>query len=450
VARQKRTTKSLAQRIDVNYLQRPHPFRRWRMICAIAVPSVALLWGGGVALGKHSRPASPGPVSASHAVFGSRCEVCHQSRAGFFHREVKDDKCLACHDGPVHHATQAFTPACASCHTEHRAAMRLASVGDADCVRCHAQLTVRSGRPQFEPAIRNFVGGHPEFRATRAGFRDPGTIKLNHKVHMKPGLKGPNGPVDMQCDDCHRAQGDDRPWPYAGPVTTPTSAQVVPAALTGSIPPHPRPGARMSPIQYKQQCAACHTLQFDRRFNQEAPHDTPDVIHRFLLQKYSDYIAQHPGEVRSTGLNLQRIPQQASPVIARNRDEWIQLRVAEAETLLWQKTCKECHQLRAQQGGLPAVAKSSIPARWFLHANFDHRSHRMLDCLSCHARAASSEETSDVLLPGIAVCQRCHRSQQSPGDNFAEARCFECHSYHNWKDAKPTKGRYTLPQLLGE
>ena len=46
-----RTAKALAQRIDLNYFKRPHPFRRLKLVLSIAVPSAVLLWLGGNAAG---------------------------------------------------------------------------------------------------------------------------------------------------------------------------------------------------------------------------------------------------------------------------------------------------------------------------------------------------------------------------------------------------------------
>jgi len=374
---------------------------------------------------------SAGPVSHAHAVFGSRCELCHVTRAGFFSQQVKDEKCLTCHDGPVHQATQVSTPGCASCHGEHHGAAHLAAVSNNDCARCHADLRTKSGPAHFERTILNFDTKHPEFRAVRADSRDPGTIKLNHEVHLKAGLKGPNGPVQMQCDDCHRAGNDDRPWLYA-----------VPSMATAKSASRPPSAAYMTPITYAQQCAACHLLPFDAHISGSVPHDKPETVREFLVRTYTDYIRQHPGEVKTVWAPLQRIPQQSPPRVARNADEWVQFRVEEAEILQWQKGCKECHSLQQQQP-LPVVAKSAITDRWFQHANFDHRSHRLLDCTSCHTQASKSRETSDVLLPGIKICQQCHRSSES-----AEARCFECHSYHDWSKQKPVKGGYKIPQLI--
>jgi len=46
VARTKLTTKKLAQRIDLSYFKRPHPFRRLRLILSVAAPLAAILWLG--------------------------------------------------------------------------------------------------------------------------------------------------------------------------------------------------------------------------------------------------------------------------------------------------------------------------------------------------------------------------------------------------------------------
>ena len=82
----------------------------------------------------------------SHAVLTKQCASCHVTQAGFFTEKVSDQKCLACHDGAIHQATQTFTPSCASCHADHRGAVRLAATSDANCTQCHANLTTRGLR----------------------------------------------------------------------------------------------------------------------------------------------------------------------------------------------------------------------------------------------------------------------------------------------------------------
>ena len=95
---------------------------------------------------------------------------------------------------------------------------------------------------------------------------------------------------------------------------------------------------------------------------------------------------------------------------------------------------------------LPVVAKSTITTRWLPHAEFDHQAHQMVECASCHEKANESRETSDVLIPGVQTCRQCHHA----GADAAEARCFECHSYHDWSKEKPVAGKYTIKQLAEE
>ena len=54
--------------------------------------------------------------------------------------------------------------------------------------------------------------------AVREGSHDPGTIKLNHALHMRPIRSKPNGPeVQLECGDCHRTAAVKAAWPYEDP-----------------------------------------------------------------------------------------------------------------------------------------------------------------------------------------------------------------------------------------
>ena len=94
-------------------------------------------------------------------------------------------------------------------------------------------------------------------------------------------------------------------------------------------------------------CAACHTLQFDKRFgNEQVPHDKPEVVHAFLLKKFGEYVAAHPEAVHEVNPPDRQLPAQIRvPRVARNAAEWVQFRVDDAEWLLYAKTCKQCHTL---------------------------------------------------------------------------------------------------------
>ena len=446
--RRVRTTKKLAQRIDLQYFTRPHPFRRWRLWLSALVPAAAIAWlaaqrATGLKL------YSSGPLSVSHAVFAKRCELCHNLSRGSFRAEVNDGTCLQCHDAPAHHADQAtFSPTCASCHREHKGAVRLANTRDETCTQCHGDLQIRNGRTQYVASVKSFAKQHPEFVPLRPGGADPGKIKFNHYAHLQPNLAGPHGAVQLDCSDCHRlsAQGV---WPYAMPTSEMASPAVNPTRDMGDI-RRSRAETYMAPVRYAKQCAGCHThdLQFDKRFNEPVPHDRPEVVEAFLRQKYSDYFSSHPTALSEPVALEQSIvaPGRTVPPTPRTSQQWIDLNVMFAERLLFGKGCKVCHTMIEGNGPLPTVARSSIPLRWLPHAVFNHNSHRLLTCIACHNRAPESRASSDILLPGIASCRGCHTAR-GPQQDTANGLCSECHVYHDWKQEKPTNGRYTIPQL---
>ena len=443
-----RTTKKLAQRIDLNYFKRPHPLRHWRFLLSVAVPALAVLWLAWYGIRRDHRVYSAGRLSSAHAVLTRQCAACHVTQAGFFSEKVADQKCQSCHDGSIHHATQVFTPACASCHTDHRGAIRLAATSDASCTQCHANLATRGSSVSFVRSIDSFEGGHPEFAALRAGREDPGTIQLNHFRHSQPNLLGPNGRVQLVCTDCHRPAAEtNEAWPYGDPQSQNGAAKDI--SVNGTkLDPVVSSSSRayMTPATYAHTCAACHSLQFDKRITDAVPHDAPEVIHPFVVAKLQAYIATHPADLRIPRDPSRDIPEKPIPADYRllTPSQWVAERTAEAEQLLWRKTCKQCHTLVLTEGAaLPKVAPSNITVRYMPHAKFDHSQHGLVACESCHAAATTSQQSSDALLPGIATCRSCHHS----GTEAAESRCFECHTYHDPAQRKLAHSNFSLAEL---
>src|SRR5581483_6073826 len=76
-----RTTKTLAQRIDLNYFKRPTPLKRAKLWLSVLAPALALAWVAWLAAAKDSRAYSSGRLSAAHAV---QCDACHARNAGAF------------------------------------------------------------------------------------------------------------------------------------------------------------------------------------------------------------------------------------------------------------------------------------------------------------------------------------------------------------------------------
>jgi hypothetical protein len=409
MAGRSRSTKKLAQRINLDYFKTQSGMSRWRRTLTIMLSAVGLGWLAWYAFAGSPKPYDAGPLAHAHALLGTKCTACHVSAAAY-QRSATDAACLSCHDGPIHHADQTFTPSCSDCHVEHQGAVRLASVSDRSCTQCHSDLRTQHGPAKFAAKVASFAS-HPDFSAIHTGAVDPGTIKFSHRVHLKTGLRGPQGPVELQCEGCHQPSGR----------------------------------TLMAPVSYEKHCVSCHPLEFDRRFSEAAPHKAPQVVYNFVAAQLTTYIAAHPAEISLVDQSDKRLPARPPQPPACNAAEWVSQRLADAQVLLWRKSCIECHSLSYPNGSnsLPVVAKSALPSHWFEHARFDHRAHRMVECSSCHAKARESDAAADVLIPGVENCRQCHRS----GVAAAESRCFECHTYHDWSQEKPAAGKYVVKQF---
>ena len=88
----------------------------------------------------------------------------------------------------------------------------------------------------------------------------------------------------------------------------------------------------------------------------------------------------------------------------------------------------ECHEPAeaahaGASNGMPELAPIRLTEHWMPKAHFDHASHIAgQQCGDCHA-AISSEQSSDVLMPGIEQCRDCHVK------NLAST-CMTCHGLH--------------------
>lgn len=426
-----RTTKELAERIDLNYFKRPHPLRRWMRRLILSAAALAGAWLIVEAIQGDHQIYEPGPVSPAHTLFGRQCTLCHAPLAReIYWRRVSDQACLACHDGPIHHPTQTFTPQCASCHMEHRGRSALARVEDAHCTRCHGDLKITGPSPhaaqclivphRLERRVDNFNTAHPEFAVLRTRYQDAAQIKLNHQVHLKPNLKGlekirhdpgvtvEDGRYILTCSYCHQPD---------------------------------RQRAYMQAIQYEKHCLVCHPLLFDARFPGLAvPHEKVEVVIPFVREKFSQYILDHPEEIRQRRIELarRRPGEPRYKHLPATAQAWVDRQVEKAQSLLFRKTCVECHTLERKPDHLPVIVKPNIPHRWLVHSQFSHQSHRLLMCTACHRQAPTSQRTTDVLLPDIESCRTCHRA------GGARADCAQCHTYHDKAKERPLGGTFTL------
>src|SRR5580692_83164 len=457
-----RTTKKLAQRIDLNYFKRATPFKSAKLWLSVLVPLLALGWIAWHGAARDSRVYSSGRMSEAHAVLEKQCAACHVQQAGEFSSKAADSACLACHDGPVHHDEElkAAVPACATCHMEHRGRVNITAASDQSCAECHANLKANTGAAPYATHIHSFADEHPEFAALHDAKKDPATIALNHAIHMKPIRRGPNGPmVQLECADCHRSAASATStaaateWKYADAryvaanVSYKVDVESSPPATRTLASPRKTSGRElMAPVKFPTACAGCHLLTFDKRFEDGVPHDTPEIVHAFVVKKFQDYIAAHPSELR-----VPRDPNRdltgkiiAPEVRVLSPAQWVTERTTDAEELLWRKTCQQCHRLEISAStSLPRITPTRVTQRWLPHARFDHDAHRGFSCVGCHTRALTSSESADVLVPGITNCKTCH----APGPDHAESRCFECHTYHDWAKRKEVRPTFVMPGL---
>lgn len=396
---------------------------------ALSVTLVFLVVGGAAAafgLGKH-RAFMPGQVSLKHSQFADQCLNCHAPWKVVW-ATVPDKTCQACHSGPAHFRehSQVPGPQCASCHVEHKEKPALAAVPDADCIQCHGDLQTKDAAIAFHPRIHGFNRDHPEFAVStvspdsmkpqrvrldeKATLKDGAALLLNHKVHLDPELRGPEGPEPLKCVSCHHP--DDQ-------------------------------GAYMKPISFEKDCMRCHQLDFDDRLpGKTVPHrKQPQDLRAELQSAYYELLSRELGRPAFT-----RRP----PGAPKSKEELsVEEMTAKAEKFLYAKKSKKCllchiveepagipsgraRDATASMPGLPVMRKTEVPTAWLSYSRFDHAPHLGLpdikkkDCVACHDGAPKSVATSDVLLPGIKNCQACHFEP-----NGAQASCNSCHYYHD-------------------
>jgi len=128
--------------------------------------------------------------------------------------------------------------------------------------------------------------------------------------------------------------------------------------------------------------------------------------------------------------------------------------VAAAEKYLYTVTCNKCHLIENPQARTPTIARVAIPHVWLPHGLFSHRSHRLLECASCHPDVSKSKAATDVNLPSIKVCQQCHRAAAQTTEpisqHSATTNCVSCHDYHDKTKDSDWLGTFTVQRVLTE
>jgi len=487
----------------LDYFRLMAPFRAVRRRMMIAFSVLALGWVGLAAVLDEDVVFSSGPLSDGHAMLENQCFHCHADSWRTAKKLFLDtagrtmnEACLECHASTIGHDTDkwivlheasparpgavASQPACASCHREHEGSKALTAVANAVCVECHSDLNARFAmKPGLDPTITAFHADHLNregFRSQRDSEEDRTRLHFNHHKHMQ--LENEDGSRTLSCQDCHRAGRSDQDWPrgraelheddgVGWAVHAYGTAKDSGDSFLNEI-QNPRETnlreERMLPIRYSLHCAQCHTLEQDVHPIKDRPddqviipHDEPELIRVFLRGWFLNYVREHPEDMteppapshhrRFTNYLFLRAEQ---PML-----EWVDDRLSMMERHIYndKALCARCHvqDWRFDGSALPDIAPPSVPQRWFTRASFDHERHRVLSCAECHEKAATSQDTKDILLPGIETCVKCHAPRalsSMTASGGATTDCVSCHSYHRAPSGSPKQGVLSLDELL--
>lgn len=438
-----RDTKARAKRIDLTYFKRANTFRRWTRILSVTLPVAGLVWVVALAARGDERIYNSGMISTRHRMMENKCSGCHTTPWAMRYtkpaewQERLDQACLTCHDAPAHHKNTTgliktreghlTSSRCSQCHVEHKGLTRLASVRDRSCTVCHADLQTTGPEPHPKAClagadhaifrkIDSFEAGHPEFALIAKKAKDPTVLAFNHAVHLHPdspkkkdvfqeqlkkmpGRKGVESDKDglhLSCFYCHQTQ--------------PT-------------------GDWMAPIYYETHCRDCHPLKIDA---EKLPHIAPDALRDFLRSRFAKSGAKGDGLT-------EKLSEAEIPIYTSDPDG-----------------CMKCHKTDLGSDfptSTPVVTRTGVrtgppgqegaPRRWFAHAVFNHETHRELRCAECHAGAETSKNTSDLLMPGQAVCLKCHSEQGAV--SFA---CVTCHQFHDRATPRAGEGRLQIKDVV--
>lgn len=370
----------------------------------------------------------PGPLQPHRSPGGATSEMTELDR-----------HCVACHPGHAFHQPNVTRDhSCSACHREHQGPGRMPAPRDTECLSCHGngsvmEASLKKGeqlppaafnyrhtsgrvfyqvpRPEqgYTKVFKSFAEDHPEFQLHSQRLTDTNSLRFNHALHLS-GLVQKNGQT-LECASCHQ----------------PDAA-----------------GAHFQAITYAKHCQGCHALQFDARNPQlRPPHGDPANVRAFLRSlptQYADlarrsgltaqpdtekFVTEQMRHLRDRVLNGENLEQQ----IFFAADPSKQLAAGAAPNHTTERArfagCAYCHEVGpGGVDGLPRIAPVFTPDRWLIRGEFHHAKHAIVACTECHT-AATSRQTSDIIIPAKQSCTECH----SPAGGVAH-NCATCHSYH--------------------
>ncbi len=383
---------------------------------------------------------SSGPLLSAHKVaVGNNCVACHEQAF----QQVTNAACESCHHLNDHaQMFESFSLPqghnvendCQGCHKEHNDPPSLIVNADGLCTDCHSvdlHNTTTTDAPNIAAVSGFTLDSHSTFKLSYLQSREiivdtkktftweevkhdassnteeNSNLKFNHQVHFSAEkMRFTDKPDGMACNDCHRLLADNE---------------------------------HFAPITMENDCASCHELKFDTdNLERELPHGKPkEVLH--MLQEHFVRMYTDPDYKAPSNSNRRRRVgvDESSDACTKGFQCGMQKAEQEARAQFTQGTCNYCHQVEENESNDIFERWQVLPVHinndWYPQARFDHASHLTQNkdestaCLSCH-QADVSEQSADVLIPGIDNCVDCH------GDVSVKEKislnCISCHAYH--------------------
>ena len=412
---------------------------------------------------------SSGHLSDAHAKLGGDCQACHVD--AFV--AVRDNACMTCHtddahqhiaDRPGQTAVERLTLArgtptgfaglqrsvallfnrppgrCVECHTEHTGAGAMPATRQKFCTDCHAGMKTRlpdttigdaadfgTNHPEFRPAI--VVDPAPEQPVLRRvawtpALRENDGLKFTHKDHLSKTngvaqmvLRRPRvyrGEGSLDCKDCHKLDST---------------------------------GVRYEPVAMEKACQTCHSLTFDQVDGtfRTLPHGKPAQVVADLRAFYREGGPPRPANL--SGLARRKpgdAAMQASAADYARAVRFYPTRSEQAIAAVFSKggMCYDCHVVTrtgATATGGFAVENVAQNGRYYHSGWFSHKDHTRSDCVACHTKAPTSNDATDLLVPGMdgpGGCRTCHVGESGTHLTSVKVRdpvascCAMCHAFH--------------------
>ncbi|MEM7268871.1 MAG: cytochrome c3 family protein [Pseudomonadota bacterium] len=376
-----------------------------------------------------------GPMSRVHAGLEEDCGACHERPFEM----TTNQSCLNCHAEVAHHGDVEDHPVlaldnfrCAACHKEHVGGYAPIERASTVCTDCHADLKTLSANTTLLN-VADFDRNHPQFRPTLvtgvelkdgelvptvvrapldASFPlvEQSGLKFPHNVHLnEEGVRGlgraSDKTWDMTCQSCHVAEAD---------------------------------GSLMRPIEMERDCGYCHELTFkpdNVDILRELPHARPEQVSEIMHDYYAARVLEGGVTIPGAPRGARRRP--GTKLSDEDRAQSLEWAAATAEReldgILGTRLCGDCHIAEKdaepdERGrGVWRVQGALLQRHWMPKSVFEHGPHFAMDCTSCH-EATDSTSATDVLMPGIELCQDCHKGEFVTAS--ASSECLSCHEFH--------------------